>query len=289
MTSFLVLFSLNLKGFGQWRGKIVSLYGLLTTCKINSRLFFRYPFHYAFGCREIDLMIKVKEIVKDGKFPIDPFSWQVRFSINHVKANCEFIKVPWDQTPEILELKNEAPVLIDGERVIKGAFQITKYLERNFTDSPSLFGGSAGLGASRFIDFWAFDVLLEEVYALIMVDLAEENLTIDSTRRSAWENKINSLWGDIKFSELKDLRNERRKYFQDVMLKPLRKTITASTFLGGDSPAFSDYAVAGIFYWARTLSCFEILESGDPVFSWLEEVLNLYSSQFKRPEDAPMA
>ena len=69
----------------------------------------------------------------------------------------------------------------------------------------------------------------------------------------------------------------------------LRKTITASTFLGGDSPAFSDYAVAGIFYWARTLSCFEILESGDPVFSWLEEVLNLYSSQFKRPEDAPMA
>ena len=70
---------------------------------------------------------------------------------------------------------------------------------------------------------------------------------------------------------------------------PLRKTITASTFLGGDSPAFSDYAVAGIFYWARTLSCFEILESGDPVFSWLEEVLNLYSSQFKRPEDAPMA
>ena len=73
------------------------------------------------------------------------------------------------------------------------------------------------------------------------------------------------------------------------MLKPLRKTITASTFLGGDSPAYSDYAVAGVFYWARTLSCFEILESGDPVFSWLEEVLNLYSNQFKRPEDTPMA
>ena len=68
-------------------------------------------------------MIKlVLEIVKDGKFPIDPFSWQVRFSINHIKANCEFIKVPWDQTPEILELKNEAPVLIDGQ-LCKGRFR----------------------------------------------------------------------------------------------------------------------------------------------------------------------
>ena len=93
----------------------------------------------------------------------------------------------------------------------------------------------------------AFDVLLEEVYALIMVDSPEENLTIDSKRRSLWEKKLNFLWGDVKFSELKDLRNERRKYFQDVMLKPLRQTITASTFLGGDSPAYSDYAVAGVF------------------------------------------
>jgi len=237
---------------------------------------------------EQNLMMKLKEIVKDEKFPLDPYSWQVRFSINHVKANCEFIKVPWDQTPDILELKNEAPVLIDGERIIKGSFEIAKYLERNFTDSPSLFGGAAGLGASKFIDFWSFDVLLEEVYALIMVDLAEEALTIDSVRRSLWENKINFLWGSTKLSELKELRSERRKYLQEVILRPLRKTITANPFLGGDFPSYSDYSVAGIFYWARTLSCFEILESGDPVFSWLEEVLNLYSSQFKRPEDTPI-
>ena len=46
---------------------------------------------------------------------------------------------------------------------------------------------------------------------------------------------------------------------------------------------------AGALNWARTLSCFDIILTGDPIFSWLEEVLNLYSSQFKRPQEVPVA
>jgi len=233
-------------------------------------------------------LIKIKEIVKDGKFPIDPFSWQTRFSVCHVGITVEYITVPWDQRPDILELKDLAPVLIDQERIIKGSWNISNYLERNFIDSPSLFGGMAGAGACQFVDSWVDQILLDEIYALIIVDLAEENMMVDSPNKLLWEEKIKNYWGDLQVEEVKKVRNERRSFLQQEILKPLRKTVTTIPFLGGETPAYSDYCVAGALNWARTLSCFDILESSDPIFSWLEEVLNLYSSQFKRPQDTPL-
>lgn len=234
-------------------------------------------------------MIKIKEIVKDGAFPIDPFSWQVRLALSHVGVSIEYVSVPWDKRPDILELKDVAPVLIDQERVIKGAWNIVTYLERNFMDSPSLFGGMAGAGAGQFIDSWVDQILLQEIFALIIIDLAEESMEIDSPHRSLWEQKLTDLWGSHDLNKLKELRNVRRENLQKNILRPLRKTITTGIFLGGETPAFSDYCVAGALNWARTLSCFDILLAGDPIFSWLEEVLNLYSSQFKRPQEAPVA
>jgi glutathione S-transferase len=48
------------------------------------------------------------------------------------------------------------------------------------------------------------------------------------------------------------------------------------SFLGGDNPNFSDYAIFGAFMWARVTSSFQLLELSDPIYNWRERMLLLY-------------
>ncbi len=59
-------------------------------------------------------------------------------------------------------------------------------------------------------------------------------------------------------------------------LEPMRKVLAESPFLGGDYPSYSDYVALSPFIWARTVSAFAIIKSGDPVYDWFQRVLDLY-------------
>jgi glutathione S-transferase len=59
-------------------------------------------------------------------------------------------------------------------------------------------------------------------------------------------------------------------------LEPLRQTLAAQAFLGGDSPLYPDYIVFGSFQWARAVSPFVLLETADPVNAWRERLLSAF-------------
>jgi glutathione S-transferase len=59
-------------------------------------------------------------------------------------------------------------------------------------------------------------------------------------------------------------------------LAPLRKTLTAQPYLGGDEPLYADYAVFGAFQWARCVSPFQLLADDDPIRAWRDRLLDAF-------------
>ena len=57
---------------------------------------------------------------------------------------------------------------------------------------------------------------------------------------------------------------------------PLRLTLQAQPFLGGERPLYADYAVFGPFQWARCISQFPLLEEDDPVRLWRDRLLDCF-------------
>lgn len=59
-------------------------------------------------------------------------------------------------------------------------------------------------------------------------------------------------------------------------LQPLRMTLAAQSWLGGDAPQYADYIVLGCLQWARCTSPFRLLEEDDPVAVWRGRLLEAF-------------
>lgn len=52
------------------------------------------------------------------------------------------------------------------------------------------------------------------------------------------------------------------------VLEPMRLTLQAQDYLGGSSPSYADFAAAGAFAWARSVSPIKLLEESDSLYIW---------------------
>ena len=59
-------------------------------------------------------------------------------------------------------------------------------------------------------------------------------------------------------------------------LLPLRLTLSRHPWLAGEQHAYADYAVFGMFMWARCTSPLELLAADDPVHAWRERLLDAF-------------
>jgi glutathione S-transferase len=65
-------------------------------------------------------------------------------------------------------------------------------------------------------------------------------------------------------------------------LAPLRHTLQAQDFLGGEEPSYADYAVFGSFQWARCVSPQDVLAEDDSLRSWRSAMLELFDGLAER-------
>ncbi|OBX37730.1 beta-etherase [Halomonas elongata] len=62
----------------------------------------------------------------------------------------------------------------------------------------------------------------------------------------------------------------------DTALEPLRGRLAEAPYLDGEAPGGADYIVFGNFMWARCVSSADLVSNADPVYAWLERMLDLY-------------
>ena len=201
-----------------------------------------------------------------------PYCWRTRMALAHKGLSVE--AAPWRFTEKDMIAfsgQTKVPVLVDGERAVFDSWAIAVYLEETYPDAPSLFGGPAGMAATRFINAWADRVLVREIAPLIVADIharlhEKDQPYFRATREKAFGASLESVSAD---------RDARVIDFRRT-LEPLRTTLKQQPFLGGETPNYADYIPFGAFQWARCSSGFALLAPDDPIAAWNETLLNAF-------------
>jgi glutathione S-transferase len=164
------------------------------------------------------------------------------------------------------------PVIIDGENVVRDSWEIAVHLEMAHADAPSLFGGSVGMGATRFVNAWADRTLNIALAPLIIRDILD---IVDPDDREYFRYSMERRF-KRSLEEVQAGREDRLGELYRA-LDPVRAVLrSGQPFLAGDDPAYADYIAFSPLQWARIASPFQLLEPNDPVYEWRERMLDLY-------------
>jgi glutathione S-transferase len=163
------------------------------------------------------------------------------------------------------------PVLDDDGTVVSDSWDIAEYLEKTYPDRPSLFGGAAGHGLSRFVQNWVAAVVHMGLIGMVVQDIHDH---VDEGDRAYFRSDRERRFGKT-LEEMQAGREQRLEGFRRS-LHPLRLTLKAQPFLGGEAPLYADYIAFGAFQWARTISDFRVVGEDDPVWHWLERCRDLH-------------
>ncbi|HLJ63720.1 MAG TPA: glutathione S-transferase family protein [Stellaceae bacterium] len=202
-----------------------------------------------------------------------PFCWRTRLALAHKGLTVETI--PWRFTEkEVLRPSGseKVPVLVDGTRWIAESSVIAHYLEETYPDRPSLFGGRVGEALTRFYGQWTDTVLHPGILRMIALDIQKH---LHEKDRAYFRESREKRFG-MTFEALVADRDQKLPAFRQS-LTPLRMTLAAQKFLGGEEPLYADYTVFGAFQWARAISDFKLLASDDPIHAWRERMLGLFN------------
>ncbi len=199
-----------------------------------------------------------------------PFCWRIRMALAH--KGLAFDSIPWRFTErERLSFTghDKVPVLVDGARVVTESWDIATYLDEAYPDAPSLMHGQPA--PYRFVAAWSESVLHTGIVRLIVSDIPD---MLDPQDRAYFIESRERRFG-MPLAQVTAGREERLSAFR-ASLQPLRGTLAAQPFLGGEEPDFADYLIFGAMMWARVTSPLALVAPEDAVHGWLERMLDLH-------------
>ncbi|MDP6692346.1 MAG: glutathione S-transferase family protein [Alphaproteobacteria bacterium] len=212
---------------------------------------------------------------QDGR-NFSPYCWRTRMALAHKGLAYEHRGVAFTAIGNVGKDKGgeafrTVPIIEDDGRLIGDSNAIAEYLEEQYPDQPSLFGGAGGRGMCYFIHSWTNTVVHAGVAPLVLMDIYAHVCEEDRGYIRASREKIFGR----PLEEVQAGREDRVEGFR-AALAPLRLTVRRQAFLGGEQPNYADYTVFGAFQWARTISDFRVLAEDDPVFAWFQRVRDLF-------------
>ncbi|MGA7803018.1 glutathione S-transferase family protein [Bradyrhizobium sp.] len=229
--------------------------------------------------------LKLFELVgTDETRPFSPFCWRTRMALAHKGLSAD--SIPWCFTEKgaIAPYKSEkVPVLLDGDNSVADSWAIATYLEDNYPDRPSLFGGDGGRAMGRMLNWWADIAVVGGMFPLIVADIPAHLKPHDADYfRKSREARFGKPLEEVVAGREKSVVGFRKA------LDPMRLTLKTQAFLGGAAPNYADYIVFGGFQWARVVSPFRLLEDADPIYAWRERVLDAFDGLARRSPGYPV-
>jgi len=218
-------------------------------------------------------LLLYEHVAENGKV-VDPYSWRIRLALAHMEIRVKRVPISLYKFREFF-LKEKLlylPTIIDGERKIESSWEVANYLERNFPESPSLFGGEVGTHLAKFIHSWAEKNLLKHLYALIGQNIYE---ILELNDRPLFEDFLQDRY-NLKCDLIKNQKDEKVLKFRQS-LDPFRLTMLDRPFLSGEIPAYADYILYGPLKWAEEIYPGELIEGQDIIFLWKSRMDQLFS------------
>jgi len=201
-----------------------------------------------------------------------PYCWRIKLALMH--KGLPFDTIPWrfsEKNAIAFSGQGRVPVLVDGDQVVSDSWTIATYLEDAYAERPSLFRGDGGRAVTRFVNAWADGVLVSAILRLIIMDIfahldEKDRAYFRQTREQRFGAALETISADREMNVLAFRKT----------LEPIRTVLSAQPYLGGEMPAYADYAVFGCFQWARCISSFPLLLKEDPLWAWRDRLLSAF-------------
>lgn len=219
---------------------------------------------------------------EDKRF--SPFCWRARMALAHKGLTPdEIIPVGFTEKEKIaFSGQKLVPVIVDNGKTVSDSWDIACYLEDTYPEYPALFGCDTARGEALFINSWASRVLIVELFPMVVKDI------FDHVRKEDREyfRETREKWMKGPLEAVQAAREARIEPFRK-RLDVLRYTLEKEPFLCGETPAYADYIVFGVFQWARCVSPFILLADDDPIREWRERMLDLFDGYARNFDGYP--
>ena len=228
-------------------------------------------------------MIALYELAGADGRRFSPYCWRTRLALAHKGAPYKTIATRFSDIASIGDgTQKTVPVIEDGGRFIADSWAIANYLEDQYPDRPSLFGGSAGQALASFVQSWVFDVVHRSIIELILHDIYVQ---LDEGDKGYFRATREKRFGRV----LEEVQAGRATRIADLrkVIQPLRQVLGTQKWVGGDAPLYADYIVFGAFQWPRVASRFPLLAGDDPISGWFERCLDLFDGLGRSAPPSP--
>ena len=218
-------------------------------------------------------MLKLFDLAgADSQRRFSPYCWRIRMALAHKGLDVETIAWRFGDKDVIAPSgQGKVPVLVHGEKWLHESWDIAQYLEDTFSDRPSLFGGPQGRALSKLYSNYG-DVISGQVVRFVLVDILNH---LHETDKAYFRESREQRFGATLEQVVAD-REQKLQGFRDS-LHPLRMTLKTQPYFGGASPLYADYALFGVFQWARCISPFQLLAQDDPIAQWRDRLLQAFN------------
>jgi glutathione S-transferase len=200
------------------------------------------------------------------------FSWRTRLALHHKGLPFAVHPVAVSDKAAIgFSGQSKVPILKHDGHVIPDSWAIALYLEKEFPERPTLFGGEVGQTLTHVFNVWADRELIPALIPFLMRDILDCVSEADGAHlRRQIESAMKRSLEELSAGREQAVQAFRRK------LQPVRKALETRDYLGGAAPTYADYILFGLLQWARVVSPTKVLEDGDVVAAWFERVLDLH-------------
>jgi glutathione S-transferase len=217
-------------------------------------------------------MLELWELGGGDDCRFSTFSWRTRLALHHKGLTFAVHPVAVSDKAAIgFSGQSKVPILKHDDRVITDSWAIALYLEKEFPERPTLFGGEVGQTLTHVFNVWADRELIPALIPFLMRDVLD---CVDEADGAHLRRQIESATK----KSLEELAAGREQAVQALRrkLQPVRKALETPDFLGGAAPTYADYILFGLLQWARVVSPAKVLDDGDVVATWFERMLDLY-------------
>ncbi|NOZ42864.1 MAG: glutathione S-transferase family protein [Alphaproteobacteria bacterium] len=217
--------------------------------------------------------MKLYELVgTDRTQGFSPYVWRTRMALGHKALPVEMVPLIFTEIPKLdFCTAKTVPILEHDGNYITDSWDIACYLEDNFPDRPSLFGGAAGKAYASFFHFSSFYTLVIPLFQALAYDIFT---CLDDRDREYFRRSREARLGK-SLEAAHDRQSENLAIFHK-QLWPCNSILKAQDFLSGDHPAYVDYILYGLFQWARGVSSVTLVNADEPLYHWVRRMDNLF-------------
>ncbi|MBE0463250.1 MAG: glutathione S-transferase N-terminal domain-containing protein [Halomonadaceae bacterium] len=207
---------------------------------------------------------------RDERLRFSPYCWRVRMALAHKKL--EFDTIAWrfeDKEALAFADYDKVPVLCDNEQIITDSFEIMRYLDKAYPESPVL-GEGVDYQRALFFKYFVERSVTPGLFRIVALDLLD---AIHPDDRDYFRKTREARFG-MPLAEVHNPEQGRQQLTQ--ALAPVRDQLRSSPFIDGEAPSGADYLLFGSMMWAHTVSLEPLAEPNDPVDEWFKRMLTVH-------------